>query len=154
MTGSNSNIVPTRLAERQEITGSNYRTAIRLATSQFQHTFGFKWKTHSGLSGRHMSTCILINPAKFHLYLDYQSNFKSSHLALIRIEYKIELTHSINSSCIIHCLTTNLHFDNYNTNFCTIRLPVLANDVTTLYTNETRANRVRKLLQLQIPNRS
>ena len=38
MTESNPSIATTRLAERQQITGLNYRAAIR----QFKHTLGFK----------------------------------------------------------------------------------------------------------------
>ena len=79
------------------------------------------------LSGKHVSICTLNNPAKFRLYLDYHSNFKSSQLALIQIEYKVEMTNSINSSSIMHCLTAILHFDNCNNNFHTnacLLLPV------------------------------
>ena len=53
MTGSNPIITTTRLAERQQITGINYGTAIQ----QFKHTRVPKiGETQSGVTGKHVST--------------------------------------------------------------------------------------------------
>ena len=53
MTRSNPSITTTRLAERQQITGINYRTAIQ----QFKHTRVPKiGETQSGVTGKHVST--------------------------------------------------------------------------------------------------
>ena len=49
MTGSNPITTTTRLAERQQITGINYRTAIQ----QFKHISGFKnWRDAIGSNGK------------------------------------------------------------------------------------------------------
>ena len=73
MTGSNSNIATTRQTGRSAANyGFKFYNGNSTVNSTIQAPMGFQMgDAQSGSVARHESTCILITPAKFRLYLDY-----------------------------------------------------------------------------------
>ena len=79
MTESFSNMATTRLAKRQQFTGSNYTTVIQLEIRQFVHISGFKiGDTQAGLCGRHVGYTNCYSQIPFISWLSCYSQFTVS----------------------------------------------------------------------------
>ena len=130
MTGPIPSITTTRLAERQQITGLNTLTIKRRQSTS---------PRHNGVHGSHAIKEYREKHVSKTRILQFQPNsvlriLFTKPFCSYSTEHKVELPHKF-------CRSTTISISK------TQRLPALAGDVTTLYTNKTKTNRVRRPLQ-------